>query len=267
MTASHASRQFKIGAWLAPEHTTVDRLRSAWRALDELPVDSIWVWDHFFPLTGDPDGPHFEGWTLLAALAADTARAEVGMLVTNHEYRNPDLLADMARTVDHISGGRLVLGLGAGWVERDYAEYGYEFRSGRQRAESLADAVQRVSKRLAKLNPPPVRRIPILIGGDGQQVVLRVTAEHADIWNTMAWKFEEGSKVLDQWCERVGRDPAAIERTAFVVKPPAEPEIDTLLAAGATHIIIQLHDPFDLAPVRDLVREAERRHGAARIDD
>jgi probable F420-dependent oxidoreductase len=246
----------KVGVWLVQQHTTVARLRSAWRQLEELNVDSIWLWDHFFPLTGDPEGTHFEGWSLLAAMAADTSRAQIGVLVSNIEYRNVDLLADMARTVDHLSGGRTVLGLGAGWVERDYEEYGYPFRSGRERAETLAAAVPQLKDRLSKLNPPPAGPLPLLIAGDGQRIMLRVVAEQAALWNTMAWKFAEGNKALDAWCARVGRDPAQIERTCFIVELTGPEQIEELRAAGAQHVILQLHDPFDPAPVRTLLSYA-----------
>ncbi|HEX6352553.1 LLM class F420-dependent oxidoreductase [Actinophytocola sp.] len=247
------SARFKVGAWLMPQHTSVERLRAAWREADRRGVDSIWVWDHFFPLTGDPDGTHFEGWTLLSAMAVETSHAEIGVLVTDHDYRNPDLLADMARTVDHLSGGRLVLGLGAGWIERDYAEYGYEFRSGRERAEALAGYVERVKARLAKLNPPPLRDIPLLIGGDGKRVALRTVARHADAWNTVVWRFEDGNQTLDEWCARTDRDPAEIERTCFLTAPEHLDDVERLVAAGARHIIMQLGDPFDLEPVDRLM--------------
>jgi len=144
----------KVGVNLLPEHTSLAALRDAWCRADALAVDSLWMWDHFFPATGDPEGTSFECWTLIAAMAADTANATVGSLVSAVGYRNPDLLTDMARTVDHISGGRAVLGLGAGWMVRDYEEYGYEFPPDSARLEQLETALARVRSRLARLTRP-----------------------------------------------------------------------------------------------------------------
>jgi probable F420-dependent oxidoreductase len=253
------NRAFEVGVWLPPEHTTTGRLREAWTRADALGVDSIWTWDHFFPLTGDPEGAHLEAWTLLAAMAVETRSARIGPLVTNYEYRNPDLLADMARTVDHLSGGRLVLGLGAGWVERDYTEYGYTFRNPGSRIRDLADAVVRIRHRLARLNPPPSEPIPLLIGGDGEKVMLNVVAAHADQWNTMAWRFVAASHALDEWCARLGRDPRSIKRSCFITDPAQLAILDALLAAGADEIIVQLHDPFPMEPVVELLQLASEK--------
>lgn len=216
---------FRVGVQLHPQHTTVEALRGAWRSADRLGFDTIWVWDHFFPLAGDPQGPHFEAWTLLAAMAVETERARLGVLVSANGYRNPDLLADMACTVDHLSGGRAILGLGAGWFERDHTEYGYGFGSAGTRIGALEAAVPRVRNRLAQLCPPPLGDLPVLIGGSGPKRTLKLVAEHADIWNMSGPPEQFGAKnqILDEWCQRVGRNPSQIERTVLLPGPGAFP--------------------------------------------
>lgn len=248
--------RFKVGVQIRPQHCSMAQLREAWRAAEEIGVDTVWNWDHFYPLYGDENGAHFECWTMLAAIAADTTRVRFGTLVTCNSYRNPDLLADMARTVDEISGGRLILGLGAGWFERDYTEYGYDFMAAADRLRALDAAVARIEKRLVKLNPP-TPHIPLLIGGGGEKVTLRIVAEHANMWNDFGSpeRFAQKNAVLNEWCAKVDRDPAQIERTTMINADEVDNH-EAYLAAGATHIILGWDAPFDTKSVERLVENA-----------
>ena len=241
-------------------------MRDAWKRADEMGVDTIWNWDHFYPLRGAEHGKHFECWTLLGAMAEVTEKAEIGALVTCNSYRNPNLLADMARTVDHISGGRLILGIGAGWFERDYDEYGYEFGTAGSRLRELRAALPIIEARLGQLNPPPTRKLPLMIGGGGEKVTLRITAEYADMWNGFAGdigQFEHKNRVLNDWCEKVGRAPDDIERSAILTEPDQIELADQIVGAGANHLILARRGPdYDLAPLESLIEWRDRTNAA-----
>jgi probable F420-dependent oxidoreductase len=249
----------KIGVQIQPQATSVTEMRDAWKKADALGVDSLWTWDHFYPLFGDPDATHFECYSLLSAMAVDTCHASIGALVTCYSYRNPHLLADMARTIDHLSRGRFVLGLGSGWFERDYTEYDYEFGTAPGRLKILEAGLPIVKERLNKLNPGPVNgKIPLMIGGSGEKVTLRLVAQHADMLNTFGPvdNFRRKNDILNEWCAKVGRDPHAIERTV-AIEPKDLVDAEGYAAAGADHLIVMLSAPFDLDPVARFI--AERR--------
>lgn len=207
------TRPVRVGVQVSNQHAPYALIRDTVRELEDLGVDIVFNWDHFFPLTGDPDGLHFEAYTMLGSIAELTSRVEFGPLVNCNAYRNPDLQADMARTLDHISGGRFIFGTGSGWFERDFVEYGYDFGTAGSRLNALAVDLPRIRDRWAQLNPAPVREIPILIGGGGEQKTLRIVAEHADIWHSFSDPDTLIRKlsVLRHWCEEVGRDISEIE--------------------------------------------------------
>jgi probable F420-dependent oxidoreductase len=263
----------RIGVQLQPQHALhYLNIRNAVRRCEDIGIDIAFTWDHFFPLYGDPDGPHFECWTVLAAWAEQTSRIEIGALVTCNSYRNPELLADMARTVDHISDGRLILGIGSGWKEKDYDEYGYEFGTAGSRLDDLAAALPRIKARLAKLNPAPTRSIPVLIGGKGPRKTLRLVSEHADIWHgfTTTETYPEAAAVLDDHCAAVGRDPATIERSAGVednsgVRRGEDTDglianAEGLTALGVTLLTVGCNGPdYDLTAAEVLCRWRDKR--------
>lgn len=198
--------------------------------------DGVWYADHFMPNTPDAAEPCHEAWSTVSALAACVPRIRIGPLVLGNTYRHPAVVANMAATVDHISGGRLVLGLGAGWQENEHRAYGLEFYTVGERLRRLEEACQ-VIKALfgerrasfegryyrledAALEPKPVQNpLPLMIGGGGEKVTLRITAQYADEWNV--WgdvdRLRQKMDVLDRHCETIGRDPAAIERSAAVL--------------------------------------------------
>jgi len=253
----------RIGVLLEPQLTSYAAYIQAVRQAEALGVDSLWDWDHFIP-PYEPQhrGSHFEAWTLLAAMAALTRRAEIGCLVSCNGYRNPALLATMAKTVDHVSGGRLILGIGAGWFEREFHEYGYPYGTARQRLEALETALTLIKLRWQVEQPPPVRgRIPILVGGEGERITLRLAAQHADIWNGFGppERYRRKCAILERWCEQVGRDPTEIERSVLTTDDsPAT--FDRLVQAGARHIILQWRYPWEACPIEQLVRWREALH-------
>ena len=238
----------RIGVQLHPQHADYEDIRRAVTQAEDLGADIVYNWDHFYPLYGEADGKHFECWTMLGAWAQQTSRIEIGALVTCNSYRNPQLLADMARTVDHISGGRLVLGIGSGWFERDYTEYGYEFGTAGGRLDALGEALPLIEERWSKLNPAPTRKIPVLIGGGGEKKTLRMTAKHADIWHYFGTPEEMRHKasVLDRWCEEIGRDPSEIERSVGIHPHRGEKDLalaDTYYDLGFRQITVGLNGP------------------------
>ena len=260
-----------IGCQVIPQWGEMNGMRRAWMEAESIGVDAVYSADHFFPQVHNtevatsvkrpetPDGNNFEATTVMAAMAATTTRPEIGCVVQANSYRNPNLTADIARTIDHISNGRFILGIGSGFQERDYLEYGYELGTTKSRLLDLARDLPIIKARFEKLTPKPLRKIPILIASMGEMIGMRLVAQYADRWHAYGEKeqLQHKTEVLKGLCKEVGRDFAEIELTTYFFPyllqgRDADPGI--LLDIGFTHIIYPCQGPnWDLGPVRELV--------------
>jgi len=226
----------KLGALCWNQYTDWPSLLEAGRRVDRLGYHSLWTWDHLYPIVGSPEGPMFEAWLTITAWAMATKRVRIGLMVGANTFREPSLVAKMATTLDHISGGRAILGLGAAWFETEHTAFGFPFGSGPgERLRWLGEALPvirgmlhgerpsaagvRYHAREALNDPLPLQqRLPILVGGGGEKVTLRLVAQYADA-NNVGGSIEEVRRkeaILRQHCEAVGRDEREIERTASV---------------------------------------------------
>jgi alkanesulfonate monooxygenase SsuD/methylene tetrahydromethanopterin reductase-like flavin-dependent oxidoreductase (luciferase family) len=273
---THTTRP-SFGIATAPQQVSYHDVLRVWREADAIgQLEHAWLFDHLLPIGGDPDGPIFEGWTLLAALAAQTARLRLGLLVTSNRFRPPAMLAKIATTVDIVSGGRLDFGIGAGsrpsipWARREYEAHGLPYHDFADSVGSLAEACT-VIRRLwtedkpfdfdgtfvhltgAFGNPKPVQRPhpPIMIGGRST-ATLRVVAEHADMWNMPGGDIEDAvsrSALLDRLCTEIGRDPVSVTRSIILPASYERPNdtrdaIGEAVGAGFSHVILGLAAPY-----------------------
>jgi alkanesulfonate monooxygenase SsuD/methylene tetrahydromethanopterin reductase-like flavin-dependent oxidoreductase (luciferase family) len=287
-----------FGLKTSPMHTSYPAILRTWRQADEVPeIEHAWLWDHMLPLSGPKGGPVFEGWTLLTALAAQTQRLRLGLLVTNNQIRQPAVLGKIATTLDVISGGRLVLGIGAGGTlpagvpgtadahpgMAEYLAYGLPVTTPAEGLQKLAEAVvilrrmftedifdfagRHYSLTGTRNEPKPVQPggPRVLIGGSGTRM-LRLVAEHADIWNVPgpphgSLEFlAERSRVLDEQCEAIGRDPRSLTRSVQMILQADDPAAARHLVAGAvsagfSHVVLAVRPPAPENVPRWLARE------------
>ena len=206
-----------------------------WRNAESWGYDSLWNFDHFYPIFTDPSGPCFEGWTTLSALAQATSRVRIGHLVNGNTYRNPCILAKMAATLDHVSDGRLNLGLGAGWFEAEHTSFGIDFKTVRGRLDALDEACRIVKGMLdgekvtlegehynvrdAICVPRPVQsHVPLMMGGEGKKIMLKLVARYADMWNAAGSPAKIGDLIqtIERHAEAQDRDPDKIEKTVMM---------------------------------------------------
>ncbi|WP_033293502.1 LLM class flavin-dependent oxidoreductase [Amycolatopsis jejuensis] len=283
-----------FGIMTAPMQVGYPELQRIWREADAIPaIGQAWLFDHLMPIGGDPDGPVFEGWTLLSALAAQTERLRLGLLVTSNRFRPPAVLAKIATTVDIVSGGRLDFGIGVGsrpghpLARREYDGYGLPYLETADAVARFAEACTVIKKlwtedkpfdfggehlRLTGAfgNPKPVQRPhpPIVIGGRAS-ATLRVAAEHANGWNIPGGDLPDAvsrSALLDRYCAEIGRDPAEITRSIHVGvsydRPgPARAAIGAAREAGFGHIVLGLPSPYPAGAVQWVADELIARAG------
>jgi F420-dependent oxidoreductase-like protein len=265
-----------------PEHTTWQRILDIWQAADEVELfESAWNWDHFYPLSGDPSGPNLEGWSMLAALGQATRRIRIGCQVTGMIYRHPAVLANIAATTDIISGGRLELGLGAGWNQQECDALGIELPPLRERFDRFDEGMTAIVSLLtnekstfegsyvrlrdAYCEPKPVQRPhpPITIGGKGPKRTLRAVARWAQGWNAITetpQQYADLKAILAGHCVDLGRDVEEITCSVNVRLPEdgdygqAVEQARTYAAAGADLIVLNLPlsaEPGILAPLAE----------------
>jgi F420-dependent oxidoreductase-like protein len=259
-----STHPIRFGIQTPQQHTTWPEILSLWQEIDTLGYDTAWVFDHFLPIFSDPTGPCLEAWTALSALAVATRKVRLGVMVTGNTYRHPAVLAKMATTVDIISGGRLILGIGAGWFEQEHQEYGIPFHTTGGRLRRLEEAIEIIKRlwtderanfsgryhelRNASFKPKPLQQPhpPIMIGASGENMALGIVARHAQMWNSFGTPevFRHKIERLNDHCERAGRDPATIEKSVLLSGQfplnEAHRQIDEYAAAGVTHLIFSL---------------------------
>jgi F420-dependent oxidoreductase-like protein len=245
--------QVRFGVHAGPQNYPYAEYLEVWKTVEDLGYDWCSVFDHFMPIGGLPiEGPCFEGFTLLSAMAAQTSRIRCGILVTGNTYRHPALLANMAATIDHVSNGRLELGMGAGWYEEEHEQYGMPFYTTGRRIRMLGESVKIVRSMLteqrttfngryytvhdALCEPKPVQeRVPIWVGGAGEQLTMRVVAESADGWNTF-WMapdaYERKLAILAEHCKEVDRNPNDIRKSLGTGVLVGETEAEVAERAG-----------------------------------
>jgi len=263
-----------------PHHATWAEFLAVWQEADQIEVfESAWNWDHFYPLAEPYDGPNLEGWTMLGALAQATTRLRIGAMVNGMHHRHPAVTANMAATLDHISGGRFELGMGAGWNFMESDAYGIELGELRDRSDRLEEGIEVIVKLLSQTvtnhsgrffeltdawcEPKPVQeRIPIVIGGKGRQRTLRTVAKFADQWDmtfpSQPADWTELDAVLREHCERVGRDQADITRSIHLAfGPDTDPsalaeKANGFFDAGVDIVVWSMQGPMDPARLAPL---------------
>jgi alkanesulfonate monooxygenase SsuD/methylene tetrahydromethanopterin reductase-like flavin-dependent oxidoreductase (luciferase family) len=278
----------RFGIMTAPSQVEYDDILRVWREADAIPqIEHAWLFDHLMPIFGDPNGSTYEGWTMLSALAAQTHRLRVGLLVTSNRFRPPAMLAKIATTVDIVSGGRLDFGIGAGsrpshpLARREYEAHGLPYDDFSHCVESLAEALVVIEKLWTETepfdftgthvqltgafgNPKPLQRPrpPIIIGGRSAPL-LRVVAAHADLWNILGDDIDDAvdrSALLDRYCTEIGRDPASITRSISLPVDYDQPDItrDAIgraIDAGFGHLVLGLPTPYPVGVAQWVVDE------------
>jgi F420-dependent oxidoreductase-like protein len=274
--------QLSFGIKTAQQHTTYEEMLAVWREAEGIPeIEHAWLFDHFAPINSDVNGPCLEGWTTLTALATQTSRLRLGLMVVGNTYRHPAVLAKTAATVDVISGGRLDLGLGAGWNEYEHASMGIPLYPPGERLRRFGEACELIKLlftqhttdydgqyyqlKEARCEPKPIQRPwpPFVLGGGGEKVTLRIAAEHADVWNYGGGPVEEFARkvgILREHCAAVGRDPAEITlsvqvRLTYDDLAGAARQLQGFVDAGATHLVLYLPPPFPAGVVRRVTDE------------